>query len=234
MISKTKTMKLSDIPLNPEWAELLNTEFNSPSMLLLEQFINEQLAQNVVIYPRLNDIFSAFNMTPLTKVKVVILGQDPYHGEGQAHGLSFSVPTHHAIPPSLRNIYKELQVDVNCTMPEHGNLSDWAEQGVFLLNTVLTVTHASAGSHQKRGWEVFTDTVISLINQQCDGVVFMLWGAHAQKKGRVIDASKHLVLSAPHPSPLSSYRGFFGCQHFSKANDYLHDSGRSGIDWQIR
>lgn len=225
---------LSDISLDSEWAEHLNVELQSQHMLQLQAFLKKQLDQGVTVYPPLPLVFSAFNATPLNAVKVVILGQDPYHAEGQAHGLSFSVPKAEPIPPSLRNIFKELQTDLNCNMPDHGSLVDWAEQGVFLLNSVLTVEEALAGSHQKKGWEQFTDRVIKTINSQCDGVVFMLWGGYAQKKGRIIDESKHLVLSAPHPSPLSSYRGFFGCQHFSKANAYLLEQGRSSIDWQIR
>lgn len=227
-------ISLTDIPLDSEWAQYLNVEFQTPAMFALQSFLNTQFGKGAVVYPPLESVFSAFNATPLSKVRVVILGQDPYHGEGQAHGLSFSVPKGESIPPSLRNIYKELQVDLNCSMPSHGNLMDWAEQGVFLLNSVLTVEQAVAGSHQKKGWEQFTDRVIKVINDQSNGVVFMLWGSYAQKKGRVIDESKHLVLSAPHPSPLSSYRGFFGCQHFSKANAYFIEQGRSSIDWQIR
>ena len=227
-------MKLSDIPLDSEWAEHLNREFNTPKILELGDFLNAQQKAQKIIYPDAQSIFAAFNKTPLSKVNVVILGQDPYHGEGQAHGLSFSVPKTQAIPPSLNNIYKELQSDLGCAIPAHGNLVSWAQQGVLLLNSVLTVEHGLAGSHQKRGWEVFTDKVIALINEQCEGVVFMLWGAYAHKKGSVIDTSKHLVLKAHHPSPLSCYRGFYGCKHFSQANDYLRRIGRDAIDWQIR
>ena len=226
-------IKLSQIPLIPEWADALNDALGSTEMLKLEGFLSEQITAKQTIYPKQEDIFSAFNQTPLSEVRVVILGQDPYHGEGQAHGLSFSVHKDTVIPPSLKNIYKELQSDLGCEMPVHGNLQQWAKQGVFLLNAVLTVEQAVAGSHQKRGWEAFTDKVIQLINERCDDVVFMLWGSHAQKKGAVIDESKHLVLKAPHPSPLSSYRGFFGCKHFSKANEYLLSNGQATIDWQI-
>lgn len=225
---------LSQIPLHPEWANQLSSQFEHQSMLQLESFLNKKKEQKAIIYPQHDLVFSAFNATPLSQVRVVILGQDPYHGAGQAHGLSFSVPEGCDIPPSLRNIFKELQTDLNCTLPPHGNLMQWAEQGVFLLNSVLTVEHGVAASHQKQGWEQFTDAVISVINTQCESVVFMLWGAYAQKKGRMIDAQKHLVLAAPHPSPLSSYRGFFGCQHFSKANAYLKQQGLPSIDWQIR
>ncbi|MCL4160145.1 UNVERIFIED_CONTAM: hypothetical protein GTU68_039870 [Idotea baltica] len=181
----------------------------------------------------MNDVFAALNMTSLDETKVVIIGQDPYHGSNQAHGLSFSVPNGVATPPSLSNIYKELKTDLNCSIPVHGNLLTWAQQGVLLLNSVLTVEHALAGSHQHKGWELFTDQIVSLINQHTHHCVFLLWGAYAQKKGSSIDKSKHLVLQAPHPSPLSAYRGFFGCRHFSIANDYLQRNGRNAIDWQI-
>jgi len=163
-----------------------------------------------------------------------VLGQDPYHGPDQAHGLSFSVMPGVKTPPSLRNMFKELNADLGCSIPEHGHLLDWAKQGVLLLNAVLTVEQASAGSHQGKGWECFTDKVIEVINQQCENVVFMLWGAYAQKKGSVINGDRHLVLSAPHPSPLSAHRGFLGCGHFSKANDYLRANNHPAIDWQIR
>ena len=225
---------LSNIPLGPEWATHLSSEFDSQSMSKLQAFLNSKADQHAVIYPPQELIFSAFNVTPLSKVRVVILGQDPYHGAGQAHGLSFSVPLECRIPPSLNNILKELHTDLGCALPAHGNLTQWAEQGVFLLNSVLTVEHASAASHQKQGWEEFTDKVIALINDHCESVVFMLWGGYAQKKCQIIDDTKHLVLTAPHPSPLSSYRGFFGCQHFSKANAYLRDNGYARIDWHIK
>lgn len=226
-------MKITDIPLHQEWAKPLNSLLERPDIKELELFLDAQYKAGKCVYPEKSTIFAALNSTPLSDVKVVVLGQDPYHGEGQAHGLSFSVPLGQTIPPSLKNIYKELQTDQGCTMPVHGNLAKWSEQGVLLLNSVLTVEHGLAGSHQKQGWEAFTDEVIQLINDQCDGVVFLLWGAYAHKKGRVIDEIKHLVLKAPHPSPLSCYRGFYGCQHFSKANQYLHTKGRSIIDWQI-
>lgn len=226
-------MNLSNIPLHFEWAEYLSQEFDTPIMQELEDFLATQQQAQKVIYPEQKSIFAAFNETPLSKVKVVILGQDPYHGQGQAHGLSFSVPKTVAIPPSLKNIYKELESDLACVIPTHGNLIGWARQGVLLLNSVLTVEHGLAGSHQQRGWEAFTDTAIAIINEQCEGVVFMLWGAYAHKKGDVIDQSKHLVLKAPHPSPLSCYRGFYGCRHFSQANNYLRAAGRDVIDWQI-
>ncbi|MCL4129418.1 UNVERIFIED_CONTAM: hypothetical protein GTU68_052714 [Idotea baltica] len=203
-------------------------------MLELSKYLREQKVKGHVIYPDGDNIFSAFNTTPLDKVSVVILGQDPYHGPNQAHGLSFSVPIGEPIPPSLINIYKELKSDLNCQTPNHGNLTAWAEQGVLLLNSVLTVEHKKAASHQGKGWEEFTDQVVRILNEKKDHLVFLLWGAYAQRKGRVIDRSKHLVLEGPHPSPLSAYRGFFGCRHFSQANQYLQDHGRTTIDWQIR
>jgi uracil-DNA glycosylase len=180
-------------------------------------------------------VFSAFDATPLSDIKVVILGQDPYHGEGQAHGLCFSVlPEVKKLPPSLKNIYKELVTDINgFTTPEHGYLQGWAEQGVFLLNTVLTVEQGQAHSHKHLGWEQFTDNVIAHINEHCQGVVFILWGAHAQKKGKSIDRQRHHVLAGPHPSPLSAHRGFFGCQHFSKTNELLIAQGAQPINWQV-
>jgi uracil-DNA glycosylase len=226
-------MKLSDIPLHSEWAEHLSKEFGTSEMQGLSDFLTVQRQAKKIIHPDEMSIFAAFNETPLNKVRVVILGQDPYHGYNQAHGLSFSVPKRQAIPPSLKNIYKELQSDLGCFIPTHGNLVGWAKQGVLLLNAVLTVEHSLAGSHQKKGWEVFTDKAIALINEQREGVVFLLWGAYAHKKGAAIDSSKHLVLKAPHPSPLSCYRGFYGCRHFSQANDYLRAHGQDAIDWQI-
>lgn len=224
---------LSELQMNDEWAKHLCAEFESENMLSLQAFLSDQLSSGITIYPPLESTFSAFNATPLSKVKVVILGQDPYHGEGQAHGLSFSVPAKQVIPPSLKNIYKEIEADLACEIPNHGNLMGWAEQGVFLLNSVLTVEKANAGSHRNKGWEHFTDAVIEVINRQCDGVVFMLWGSYAHKKGRIVDSNKHCVLQAPHPSPLSSYRGFFGCRHFSKANSYLQKKSKAPIDWRI-
>ena len=195
--------------------------------------VAEQRAAKV-IYPPDAQVFSAFDSCPMDQLKVVILGQDPYHGEGQAHGLSFSVREGVKIPPSLRNIYKELTTDIDgFVIPEHGNLSAWAKQGVLLLNTVLTVEQAKAHSHAKYGWETFTEAVISYISQHCDGVVFLLWGAHAQKKGQVIDANKHHLLCSVHPSPLSAHRGFFGCRHFSKTNQLLEQQGKAAIDWQL-
>ena len=179
----------------------------------------------------INQRFTAFDLTPFKEVKVVIIGQDPYHGEGQAHGLSFSVPKGLKLPPSLKNILKELESDLGCANPTSGNLEAWAKQGVLLLNTVLTVRKSEAGSHQKKGWETFTDAVVAHLNEECEGLVFLLWGSPAQKKGKSIDRERHLVLQAPHPSPLSSYRGFFGCRHFSQTNEYLIQHNKKPIDW---
>ncbi|WP_017444697.1 uracil-DNA glycosylase [Gayadomonas joobiniege] len=214
------------------WQDVLAADKNAAYFQRLLSFIAEQKAQGKVIYPPQAQIFSAFEATELADVKVVILGQDPYHGAGQAHGLCFSVPPGIKVPPSLKNIYKELSSDIpGFKVPEHGCLTSWAAQGVFLLNTVLTVEAGKAHSHAKSGWETFTDAVIEKINQHKTGVVFMLWGAHAQKKGAAIDTKRHLVLQAPHPSPLSAHRGFLGCQHFSQANQYLQKQGVKPIDW---
>lgn len=197
-------------------------------------FVAQRRAQGVVVFPPEDDVFNAFELTPLDQVKVVMLGQDPYHGPGQAHGLCFSVKPEVKVPPSLRNIYKELATDIDgFTLPPHGFLQPWAEQGVLMINAVLTVEQGQANSHKQLGWAQFTDKVIETINEQCSGVIFMLWGAPAQKKGRIIDGQKHHVLSSPHPSPLSAHRGFFGCGHFSKANTLLSAAGKAPIDWQV-
>lgn len=222
-----------DVQLEPGWLSHLQSEFDAGYMQQLSQFLREQKNVGKTIYPESNDIFAALNTTPLNKVKVVILGQDPYHGPNQAHGLSFSVKPSVKVPPSLVNIYKELATDLGCAIPNNGYLLPWAEQGVLLLNSVLTVEQENAGSHQGKGWERFTDQVVSVLNQQCDNLVFLLWGAYAQKKGAVIDRQRHLVLQAPHPSPLSAHRGFLGCQHFSQTNDYLTKNDLSPINWQI-
>lgn len=221
------------IQLSESWLSHLQGEFEQDYMLALGDFLRTEKASGQTIFPSGDNIFSALDTTPLETVKVVILGQDPYHGPGQAHGLSFSVPQGIKTPPSLVNIYKELHDDLGCNIPAHGYLLSWAQQGVLLLNSVLTVRQAAAASHQGKGWERFTDQVIDVINQQQNNVVFLLWGAYAQKKGQTIDRNKHLVLQAPHPSPLSAHRGFLGCKHFSQANDYLQASGKSPIDWQI-
>jgi uracil-DNA glycosylase len=222
----------SEIQLEDSWLRVLGEEFEKPYMQQLRAFLRAEKDADKVIYPPGAQMFNAFQHCPLPAVKVVILGQDPYHGPGQAHGLCFSVPEDVAIPPSLVNIYKEIHQDLGLSMPAHGNLTSWADQGVLLLNSVLSVQQANAASHQGQGWEEFTDRAIAVINEQREGVVFMLWGAYAQRKGAIIDTSKHLVLKAPHPSPLSAYRGFFGCKHFSLANDYLQKSGQNPIDWK--
>ncbi len=221
----------SEIQLEDSWRQALGQEFEQPYMQQLRDFLRAEKDAHKVIYPPGAQMFNAFQHCPLPAVKVVILGQDPYHGPGQAHGLCFSVPEGVAIPPSLVNIYKEITQDLGLQMPAHGNLTCWADQGVLLLNSVLSVQQANAASHQGQGWEEFTDRAIAVINEQREGVVFMLWGAYAQRKGAIIDTAKHLVLKAPHPSPLSAHRGFFGCQHFSQANAYLQQNGQTAIDW---
>ena len=215
------------------WHEVLSPEKAKPYFVELMAKV-DKARQEKTVYPPEQDVFNAFAMTPLDEVKVVILGQDPYHGAGQAHGLSFSVQDGVKIPPSLRNIYKELATDIDgFSIPQRGNLTSWAEQGVLLLNTVLTVEEANANSHAKFGWETFTDAVIDAVNRHTDGVVFLLWGSHAQKKGANIDSQRHLVLTSPHPSPLSARRGFFGCQHFSQANTWLKQHQKAPITWQV-
>lgn len=216
------------------WQQLIETEQNKPYFKDLLNRVATKRAEGVTIFPLAEMVFNVFELTPLDKVKVVILGQDPYHGLGQAHGLAFSVNKGVAFPPSLQNIFKELTSDIEgFQIPMDGDLRPWAEQGVFLLNTVLTVQQAQPNSHADWGWEQFTDEVIATLNRECEHLVFLLWGAHAQKKGRFIDQSKHLVLTAPHPSPLSAYRGFFGSAHFSKTNQYLVENGFEPIDWLL-
>ncbi|MCW8091775.1 uracil-DNA glycosylase [Alteromonas sp. ASW11-130] len=216
------------------WDTALAQEKQEPYFQHIIRSVSAQRQAGKVIYPPADEVFYALSITPLDTVKVVILGQDPYHGPGQAHGLSFSVQKGVAFPPSLRNMFKELQTDIpDFQVPSHGNLTSWAEQGVLLLNTVLTVEQGKAHSHAKLGWEQFTDRVIQVLNTQTHNTVFMLWGSHAQKKGKDIDATKHLVLAAPHPSPLSAHRGFFGCKHFSQANAYLQCHGKKPIEWQL-
>jgi uracil-DNA glycosylase len=217
------------------WSSFLNHELSQVYMQQTLEYVANKRSNGIAVYPPKPQVFSAFDATPLSDIKVVILGQDPYHGEGQAHGLCFSVlPEVKKLPPSLKNIYKELVTDINgFTTPEHGYLQGWAEQGVFLLNTVLTVEQGQAHSHKHLGWEQFTDNVIAHINEHCQGVVFILWGAHAQKKGKSIDRQRHHVLAGPHPSPLSAHRGFFGCQHFSKTNELLIGQGAQPINWQV-
>lgn len=213
--------------------ELYEEESKKEYFKNLSIFVNHEY-NNYTVYPKKENIFSALKMCELDKIKVVILGQDPYHNENQAHGLSFSVPTSQKeIPPSLINIYKELASDLGCYIPNHGYLEKWAKQGVLLLNTVLTVRAHQANSHANKGWEIFTDKVIETLNNSDQPLVFLLWGKPAQQKIKLLNNRKHLILTAPHPSPLSSYRGFFGCKHFSKANQYLIENNLSPIDWQI-
>ncbi len=218
------------IKLHESWLEPLQQEFNKPYMAELRTFLLAEREAGKVVYPKAGEWFAALDLTPLDKVRVVILGQDPYHGEGQAHGLSFSVPRGVRPPPSLVNIYKELTSDLGLKSPPHGNLNSWAEQGVLLLNSVLTVEANKAASHQGRGWERFTDAIVKLINDQLRPIVFILWGNYAQRKASFVDGTRHLVLKSVHPSPLSAHSGFFGSKPFSKANMFL---GASAIDWQI-
>lgn len=214
------------------WHDVLADEKQQLYFINILKTVEDERANGVTIYPPAKDVFNAFRFTELGKVKVVILGQDPYHGPNQAHGLAFSVRPGIQPPPSLVNMYKELENSIpGFVRPNHGYLESWARQGVMLLNTVLTVRAGQAHSHARLGWETFTDKVISIINDHCEGVVFMLWGAHAQKKGAMIDRERHYVLQAPHPSPLSAHRGFLGCGHFAKANDYLAQRGETPIDW---
>ncbi|MCI8643720.1 MAG: uracil-DNA glycosylase [Lachnospiraceae bacterium] len=218
--------------LSDEWQQALEEEFRKPYYKTLFEFVKEEYSKTAV-YPPAEDIFNAMHLTPLSKVKVLILGQDPYHGDRQAHGLSFSVMPKTDIPPSLQNIYQELHDDLGCTIPNNGYLKKWAEQGVLLLNTVLTVRAHQPNSHQGHGWEHFTDAIIQAVNAQDRPIVYMLWGKPAQSKIPMLKNPKHLILKAPHPSPLSAYRGFFGCKHFSQANAFLAENGQEVVDWQI-
>ncbi len=220
------------IDLEPGWLHQLEHEFEQPYMQQLKQFLLQEQQQKV-IYPKGGDIFNAFNSTPFDQVKIVILGQDPYHGPEQAHGLCFSVKHGVQSPPSLVNIYKEMARDLQIPIAPHGCLQSWADQGVLLLNATLTVEHSRAGSHQGKGWETFTDRAIQCLNENRQHLVFLLWGSYAQKKGQFIDRHKHLVLKSPHPSPLSAHRGFLGNGHFSKANDYLQQQGIAPVNWQL-
>lgn len=223
----------ASVVLEASWLTQLQKEFDLDYMRRLSDFLRQQKAQGKTIYPRGSEIFNAFELTPFEQVKVVILGQDPYHGPGQAHGLCFSVQPGVPVPPSLLNIFKELEQDLKIPISAHGCLTCWAEQGVLLLNSVLTVEKARAASHQGRGWERFTDQVISQLNGRREGLVFLLWGSYAQRKGQLIDRNRHLVLKAAHPSPLSAHRGFLGCGHFSKTNEFLQSKGLSTIQWQL-
>lgn len=219
-----------DVRIEESWKKHLAPEFEKPYFIQLTDFVRYAY-QTSTVYPAAKNIFNAFEHTPFDKVKVVIIGQDPYHGPNQAHGLSFSVPDGQKIPPSLVNIYKEIENETGKKMPASGNLTRWADQGVLLLNATLTVEAGKAASHQGHGWEEFTDAVIRELNEKGEHLVFILWGAPAQRKGRFIDRNKHLVLESPHPSPLSAYRGFFGNNHFSKANDYLTAHHQKPIEW---
>ena len=222
-----------EVRMEPLWKEKLAVEFNKEYFLSLKLFLEEERRNGYKIYPSGNRIFAAFDLTPFNKIKAVIIGQDPYHGEGQANGLCFSVNDGIRVPPSLINIYKELQSDIGIPVPATGNLEPWARQGVLLLNATLTVRQNEAGSHQQKGWETFTDTVIKTISREADDVVFLLWGKYAQAKEELIDSTKHLVLKAAHPSPFSADKGFFGCKHFSKTNEYLVKQGKQPINWKL-
>ena len=227
------TAQKRPVELEASWLGLLEDEFDSHYMRQLREFLMEEKQSGSQFFPSGSDMFNALNSTAFDDVKVVILGQDPYHGEGQAHGLCFSVKPGVAVPPSLRNIYRELETDVGFVPPEHGFLQAWAQQGVLLLNSVLTVRANQAGSHQGRGWERFTDRIVELLSQNKEALVFLLWGSYAQKKGAMVDRSRHLVLQSVHPSPLSASRGFFGNRHFSQANTYLKSHGKPAVNWQI-
>ena len=233
-LNEQQLAKLNKVQLDESWKYGLSEFLLSPKMDELKAFLVEEKKADKIIYPPNHLIFNALNTTPLDRVKVVILGQDPYHGPNQAHGLSFSVQKGVALPPSLRNIFHELHVDLGVERPKHGDLTHWSEQGVLLLNAVLTVEAGQPTSHQKRGWEEFTDHVIDVLNEQREHIVFILWGAYAQRKGQRINQDKHLVLKAAHPSPLAANRGgFFGCKVFSKSNNYLKQHGIEPIDWQL-
>lgn len=233
MLKANDSFAAMDVKIEPSWKALLQDEFKKPYFKQIVDHLKTEREQGKTIYPPGSLIFNAFNQTPFDQVKVVILGQDPYHGAGQAMGLSFSVPRGIMPPPSLVNIFKELQEDTGMRTPQHGDLTAWARQGVMLLNASLTVRAADPMSHSKIGWHHFTDAVISKISQQRTHVVFLLWGKFAQEKTKLIDGSKHLVLKAAHPSPLSAHNGFFGCRHFSRTNEYLVKSGMDPINWAL-
>lgn len=234
VIGRATKGRMSNIALHESWKTRLLPEFNSDYMAALKAFLIAEKESGKQIYPKGNEWFRALDLTPLDSVRVVILGQDPYHGPGQAHGLCFSVKPDHRPPPSLLNIYKELVSDLGISRPSHGFLEYWAKQGVLLLNSVLTVEAAKAASHQGKGWERFTDAVIRLVNDRPEPVVFMLWGAYAQKKAAFVDTSRHLVLKAAHPSPLSAHNGFLGCRHFSQCNAFLASRNMAPIDWTLQ
>ena len=224
---------MTNVQLHESWLSRLEDQFQQDYMKKLREFLVMRKRHRAVIYPPGSQIFNALDTTHFDKVRVVILGQDPYHGPGQAHGLCFSVLPGVRIPPSQANIYREIESDLGLVPPSHGCLQSWAEQGVLLLNAVLTVERGQAGSHQGKGWEIFTDRIVQLLNSEREGLVFMLWGSYAMKKGAVIDRRKHMVLKAPHPSPLSAHRGFLGCRHFSAANAYLQERQHAPIDWSV-
>jgi uracil-DNA glycosylase len=224
---------VSEVKLDASWKARVGDYLERPEMQRLSEFLRTELRAGKTIYPPPKRIFAALDATPFEQVKVVILGQDPYHGPGQAHGLCFSVLPGVAPPPSLVNIFAEIQRDLGTTRPDHGCLIPWARQGVLLLNAVLTVERGQAGSHQGKGWEGFTDTIVDHLNREREGLVFLLWGSPAQAKGRLVDTRRHRVLKAPHPSPLSAHRGFIGCGHFSAANAWLREHGQSEIDWRL-
>ncbi|NRA46082.1 MAG: uracil-DNA glycosylase [Oligoflexales bacterium] len=233
MSTASPSQQKSKAKLHPEWLKVLGPEFDKPYMQELRGFLMQEKKLGKTIYPEGPKVFEAFNLTPFSKVKVVIIGQDPYHGENQAHGLSFSVKPGIGVPPSLVNIYKELKYDLGLEHPGHGFLESWAKQGVLLLNAVLTVEKGKAASHQKKGWEEFTDQAIMRLSEEREHLVFILWGSYAQKKGAYIDRSKHLVLESPHPSPLAAHRGFFGTRPFSQANRYLVTNDAKPVDWTL-
>jgi uracil-DNA glycosylase len=226
-------MNLNKTPLPKSWARHLEEEFSKSYMLNLQSFLQAESDNKKPIHPNSSEIFSAFHLTPLNKVKVVIIGQDPYHGENQAHGLCFSVKSGIKTPPSLRNIYKELESDLKLPQPNHGFLESWAKNGVLMLNNVLTVEQAKPASHKGKGWEIFTDKVVDVLNDECENLVFLLWGSHAQKKAANVDREKHLVLECSHPSPFSAHKGFLGSRCFSKANEYLKVCGVGVVDWSL-
>ncbi len=226
-------MAEAPVTLDPSWKQHVGQYLQRPEMRALSEFLRGEKAGGKRIYPPGPQIFAALDATPFDNARVVILGQDPYHGPGQAHGLCFSVPPGVDVPPSLLNIFKEIERDLGVARPRHGNLHAWAQQGVLLLNAVLTVEAGQAGSHQGKGWEGFTDHIVERLNSEREGLVFMLWGSYAQAKGRIIDARRHCMLRAPHPSPLSAHRGFIGCGHFSAANRWLAGRGLAPIDWSL-
>jgi len=225
---------INELKTMANWTDLLALEKQQDYFQDTMDYVEQRRAEGVNVYPPVDEVFNAFSITPFESIKIVVLGQDPYHGEGQAHGLCFSVKPGIKPPPSLANMYKELVTDIEgFEIPQHGYLQSWAEQGVLLLNTVLTVEQGQAHSHKQLGWEQFTDSVIQKLSEHGEGIVFLLWGGHAQKKGKKIDGEKHFILKAPHPSPLSVYRGFYGCKHFSQANELLIQQGKTPIDWKL-